>query len=247
MWIEPFETFQKEWPQVKAAPWSFITFLSLIAGAVWTVIHWLYRHRLEQLNGTISYQEKQIEHLQKQLEEVDKSKTNLPVPLVGKRVEERREVELTGVKRAQVKFNEYSGYWEISNNSSHLALITSFHFNPQSPNRTRIHIRAHIRLTDKDSKAHSVIIPVAYWLDEKLSHIYMNCGDHRSILLIVKQRNALFTVQNEGSSSSSSGMLYHGLSDSDKAVEVTLMEDEYGFCQTFELDIVDLKKKLELA
>ncbi len=65
MWMEPFETFQKEWPQVKAALWSFLTFLAIIAGALWTLIHFLYRNRLEQLSGTISYQEKEIERLRK--------------------------------------------------------------------------------------------------------------------------------------------------------------------------------------
>ncbi len=111
---------------------------------------------------------------------------------------------------------------------------------------TTIHVRAHLRLKDKDNKIQSVIIPVTYWLDEKLSHIYMNCGDHRSLLLIVKQRNLLFAVQNEGASSSSPGMLYHGLTETDKAVEVTLMEDEYGFSQTFDFDISNLKTVFEL-
>lgn len=63
------DTFQKEWPVIKAAPWSFAICVFIVVAVIATVIWLIFKHRIER------YKEA-VEHLQRDIDRIQRDSTS---------------------------------------------------------------------------------------------------------------------------------------------------------------------------
>jgi hypothetical protein len=57
------ETLHKEWPVIRAAPYSFVICVAIVCMIIGTVIYFLFRSRFDRLKETIEHQDRHIARL----------------------------------------------------------------------------------------------------------------------------------------------------------------------------------------
>lgn len=58
--IEPVDTFRKEWPVIKAAPWSVFTISVVVAVIVWLIFRFLHKREVTTLKASVELGEQRI-------------------------------------------------------------------------------------------------------------------------------------------------------------------------------------------
>jgi hypothetical protein len=76
--MSSLETFAKEWPVIKAAPYSFIVCVGILVFIGWGLIWFIFRYRIEKYQESVEHLERDVKRLEKELE-----RSPVPLPAVA--------------------------------------------------------------------------------------------------------------------------------------------------------------------